>query len=64
MSTHDNTILVIAVPRKVYANAHAYHINSILITSDGKTYISADDLRTNSMNQNEDSAELAEFRER
>ena len=39
--------VVTAVPRKVYANAHAYHINSISINSDGETYISADDLRIN-----------------
>lgn len=48
MSAHDNTIT--AVPRKVYANAHAYHINSISINSDGETYISADDLRINLWN--------------
>ncbi|ELU43424.1 protein phosphatase 2A regulatory B subunit [Rhizoctonia solani AG-1 IA] len=36
--------VVAAIPRKVYANAHAYHINSISINSDGETYISADDL--------------------
>ncbi|ORX87268.1 protein phosphatase 2A regulatory subunit PR55 [Basidiobolus meristosporus CBS 931.73] len=36
--THHDTI-VAAVPRKVYANAHAYHINSISINSDGETYL-------------------------
>ena len=30
---------------RVYANAHAYHINSISPNSDGTTFISADDLR-------------------
>lgn len=30
--------------------AHAYHINSISINSDGETYISADDLRINLWN--------------
>ncbi|KAF9149855.1 protein phosphatase 2A regulatory subunit cdc55 [Linnemannia schmuckeri] len=49
--THHDTI-VAAVPRKVYANAHAYHINSISINSDGETYISADDLRINLWNLN------------
>jgi serine/threonine-protein phosphatase 2A regulatory subunit B len=34
----------------VYANAHAYHINSISINSDGETYLSADDLRVNLWN--------------
>lgn len=48
MSTHDT--ITAAVPRKVYANAHAYHINSISVNSDGETYISADDLRINLWN--------------
>ncbi|RUP42785.1 protein phosphatase 2A regulatory B subunit [Jimgerdemannia flammicorona] len=47
--THHDTIIA-AVPRKVYANAHAYHINSISINSDGETYLSADDLRINLWN--------------
>ncbi|PVG01925.1 hypothetical protein CPB86DRAFT_698381 [Serendipita vermifera] len=42
--------IIAATPRKVYANAHAYHINSISINSDGETYISADDLRINLWN--------------
>ncbi|KAI8393752.1 protein phosphatase PP2A regulatory subunit B [Radiomyces spectabilis] len=46
---HHDTIIA-AVPRKVYANAHAYHINSISINSDSETYISADDLRINLWN--------------
>jgi serine/threonine-protein phosphatase 2A regulatory subunit B len=48
MAVQEN--IVAAVPRKVYANAHAYHINSISINSDGETYISADDLRINLWN--------------
>ncbi|KAK9694201.1 protein phosphatase 2A regulatory subunit cdc55 [Basidiobolus ranarum] len=47
--THHDSI-VAAVPRKVYANAHAYHINSISINSDGETYLSGDDLRINLWN--------------
>eukprot|EP01087_Luapelamoeba_hula_P002821 TRINITY_DN1258_c0_g1_i1.p1 TRINITY_DN1258_c0_g1~~TRINITY_DN1258_c0_g1_i1.p1 ORF type:complete len:446 (-),score=79.35 TRINITY_DN1258_c0_g1_i1:244-1581(-) len=39
-----------AAPRRVYANAHAYHINSISLNTDGETYISADDLRINLWN--------------
>ncbi|KAL8292510.1 hypothetical protein RQP46_001122 [Phenoliferia psychrophenolica] len=50
MTYHDT--VVAAVPRKVYANAHAYHINSISINSDGETYMSADDLRVNLWNLN------------
>jgi len=33
--------------RKVYANAHAYNINSISLCSDGELFISGDDLRVN-----------------
>ena len=39
--------VVAAHPRRTYANAHAYHINSLSVNSDGMTYISADDLRIN-----------------
>lgn len=34
-------------PRRVFANGHTYHINSISVNSDGETYLSADDLRIN-----------------
>lgn len=44
--------IIAAVPRKVYANAHAYHIHSISVNSDQETYISADDLRVNLWNLN------------
>ncbi|KAI9788469.1 MAG: protein phosphatase 2A regulatory subunit cdc55 [Peltula sp. TS41687] len=47
--THHDTVIA-AVPRKNYANAHAYHINSISCNSDGETFISADDLRINLWN--------------
>lgn len=50
MAAHDS--ITAAVPRKVYANAHAYHINSISVNSDQETYISADDLRINLWNLN------------
>ncbi|KAL5035058.1 hypothetical protein BDV3_004522 [Batrachochytrium dendrobatidis] len=39
-----------AIPRKIYQNAHTYHINSISINSDNQTYISTDDLRINLWN--------------
>jgi serine/threonine-protein phosphatase 2A regulatory subunit B len=48
MLPQDN--IIAAVPRKVYANAHAYHIHSISVNSDQETYISADDLRINLWN--------------
>ncbi|KAH0836745.1 WD40-repeat-containing domain protein [Lanmaoa asiatica] len=48
MVQQDN--IIAAIPRKVYANAHAYHIHSISVNSDQETYISADDLRINLWN--------------
>eukprot|EP00161_Ancyromonas_sigmoides_P001009 TRINITY_DN1084_c0_g1_i1.p1 TRINITY_DN1084_c0_g1~~TRINITY_DN1084_c0_g1_i1.p1 ORF type:complete len:447 (+),score=153.41 TRINITY_DN1084_c0_g1_i1:968-2308(+) len=39
--------VVTAHPRRVYSNAHAYHINSVSVNSDGETFLSADDLRIN-----------------
>ncbi|KAI9222655.1 hypothetical protein BC828DRAFT_345795, partial [Blastocladiella britannica] len=48
MTHHDN--IVAAVPRRTYANAHAYHINSISVNSDGETFLSGDDLRINLWN--------------
>jgi serine/threonine-protein phosphatase 2A regulatory subunit B len=38
---------VMATPKRIYSNAHAYHINSISCNSDGETFLSADDLRIN-----------------
>ena len=32
---------------RAYANAHTYHINSISMSSDQETFLSADDLRIN-----------------
>jgi serine/threonine-protein phosphatase 2A regulatory subunit B len=49
--THHDTV-VAATPRRTFSNAHAYHINSISINSDGETFISADDLRVNLWNMN------------
>ncbi|KAF7300344.1 Protein phosphatase PP2A regulatory subunit B [Mycena chlorophos] len=42
--------MIAAVPRKIYANAHAYHIHSVSVNSDMETYLSADDLRINLWN--------------
>ena len=33
--------------KRSYANAHTYHINSVALSSDCETFISADDLRVN-----------------
>uniref|UniRef100_H3CKB2 Serine/threonine-protein phosphatase 2A 55 kDa regulatory subunit B n=2 Tax=Tetraodon nigroviridis TaxID=99883 RepID=H3CKB2_TETNG len=43
-------LMVEASPRRVFANAHTYHVNSISVNSDGETYLSADDLRVNLWN--------------
>ncbi|CAJ0564909.1 unnamed protein product, partial [Mesorhabditis spiculigera] len=40
-------LIVEASPRRVYGNAHTYHINSISVNSDEETFLSADDLRVN-----------------
>ncbi|XP_064173269.1 serine/threonine-protein phosphatase 2A 55 kDa regulatory subunit B delta isoform-like [Anguilla rostrata] len=40
-------LMVEASPRRIFANAHTYHINSISVNSDLETYLSADDLRIN-----------------
>ncbi|RKO95284.1 hypothetical protein CAUPRSCDRAFT_1426, partial [Caulochytrium protostelioides] len=50
MTLHDS--MVAAIPRKIYQNAHTYHINSISVNSDGETFLSADDLRINLWNLN------------
>lgn len=48
LSYHDT--ITAAQPRKIFANAHAYHINSISVNSDQETFISSDDLRINLWN--------------
>jgi len=40
-------LMVEASPKKVFSNAHTYHVNSISVNSDNETYLSADDLRVN-----------------
>lgn len=40
-------LMVEASPRRIFANAHTYHINSISVNSDQQTFMSADDLRIN-----------------
>jgi serine/threonine-protein phosphatase 2A regulatory subunit B len=46
---HYQTITT-ASPKRVFANAHGYHINSISINSDCETFLSSDDLRINLWN--------------
>lgn len=48
LSQHDK--IIAAAPKKIYSNAHTYHINSISVNSDQETFISADDLRVNLWN--------------
>lgn len=46
-ATKPMELMVEASPRRIFANAHTYHINSISVNSDQETYLSADDLRIN-----------------
>ncbi|KAG7715268.1 hypothetical protein KL949_004182 [Ogataea haglerorum] len=48
LTMHDT--ITAAQPKKIYANAHAYHVNSISVNSDQETFISSDDLRINLWN--------------
>ncbi|CCE72750.1 Piso0_000344 [Millerozyma farinosa CBS 7064] len=48
LTYHDR--LISAQPKKIYSNAHAYHINSISVNSDQETFLSSDDLRINLWN--------------
>ncbi|KAL3234984.1 Protein phosphatase PP2A regulatory subunit B [Nakaseomyces bracarensis] len=48
LSQHDK--IIAAAPKRIYSNAHTYHINSISPNSDQETFISADDLRINLWN--------------
>lgn len=48
LTYHDR--LILAQPKKIYSNAHAYHINSISVNSDQETFLSSDDLRINLWN--------------
>jgi serine/threonine-protein phosphatase 2A regulatory subunit B len=59
MQLQDN--IIAAVPRKVYSNAHAYHIHSISVNSDQETYVSADDLRINLWNLNISDQSFSEY---
>lgn len=56
----ENEIISI-ITRPSFFLAHAYHINSISINSDGETYISADDLRVNLWNLDISDQSFSEF---
>ncbi|RLN90855.1 hypothetical protein BBJ28_00012188, partial [Nothophytophthora sp. Chile5] len=45
--SHVRGRMTASTAKRVYANAHTYHINSIALNSDGETFMSADDLRVN-----------------
>lgn len=54
LATNDKTIKLWKVAggelptlKRVFGNAHAYHINSLSLNSDGETFCSSDDLRVN-----------------
>jgi serine/threonine-protein phosphatase 2A regulatory subunit B len=46
----ESTLIPDAQQKRVFANAHAYNVNSISLCSDGELFISADDLRVNLWN--------------
>nr|CDS30082.2 serine:threonine protein phosphatase 2A 55 kDa [Hymenolepis microstoma] len=50
--------------RKIYHNAHTYHINSLSLSSDQETFLSADDLRINlwHINHNEQSLQYVDIK--
>ena len=47
MKSSINATPLHARTKRIYSNAHTYHINSLAINSDGQTFISSDDLRIN-----------------
>ncbi|MEW5303013.1 MAG: hypothetical protein WDW38_003885 [Sanguina aurantia] len=46
----NTEVLLAARCKRVFANAHTYHINSVSVNSDQETFLSADDLRINLWN--------------
>lgn len=46
----NTEVLLAARCKRLFANAHTYHINSISVNSDQETFLSADDLRINLWN--------------
>jgi serine/threonine-protein phosphatase 2A regulatory subunit B len=49
-SVASSELVLASRTKRVYANAHTYHINSISVNSDQETFLSADDLRVNLWN--------------
>ena len=58
---HCSGVSVVARPRRIFSNAHAYHINSISVNSDQETFLSADDLRINLWNLNVTNQSFSKF---
>ncbi len=50
MQVQTSEVMLASRTKRVYANAHTYHINSISVNSDQETFLSADDLRINLWN--------------
>jgi len=55
---------VSAVPKRIFSNAHAYHIHSISLSPDGEIFLSSDDLRVNiwDMNRSEQSFNIVDIK--
>jgi serine/threonine-protein phosphatase 2A regulatory subunit B len=47
LANQANVTQLQAINKRVFANAHAYHINSLALSTDNETFFSADDLRVN-----------------
>lgn len=43
----DTIEVLQALNKRTFSNAHAYHINSLSISNDQESFVSADDLRIN-----------------
>eukprot|EP00981_Chlorochromonas_danica_P001237 scaffold268_cov210-Ochromonas_danica.AAC.32 len=57
-----DTDLLHAEAKRVFSNAHAYHINSLALNSDTETFVSADDLRINCWRLNHSDTYLVDIK--
>ena len=46
-TVQSSEVVLASRTKRVFANAHTYHINSVSVNSDQQTFLSADDLRVN-----------------
>ena len=46
-TVRGSEVVLASRTKRVFANAHTYHINSVSVNSDQQTFLSADDLRVN-----------------